>query len=192
MKKEKSKEIKHYVLSSLSLLGFSLLFSALSLILMLDAIPDWVRILGSIVFIVPTIFIAFTHGKSQGEKMYKQYAKTDLSDIHAERVIKLPYHKCVFHVIGFVGFMFIMLILSVAIGNGILQFITLLFEFPPVLIFSSIGVLNLSARAPLILAIFIPYTLIIAGAFVGGYLLKAYSLKRQHGTLENELRSYDN
>ena len=185
---EKSKVIGRYALSSLSILVFSLLFSVLSLILTM--VPAWVRIVGSFVFIVPSIMIIFHQGKVQGEKLYKKCSTADLSDIHSEQGIKLPYYKSVYHVIGFVGFMFIMLVLTVAIKNNILQFITMLFEFPMTLLFW--GVLDFTVVSPILFAIFVPYTLILAGTFVGGYVLQAYKLKRQRGDIENELRSYDN
>lgn len=51
MKKQTKKEIVSYVLSTLFLYGFSLVFSLLSLIFIADKIPKWVQFVVSFVFI---------------------------------------------------------------------------------------------------------------------------------------------
>ena len=101
-------------------------------------------------------------------------------------------YDCVFHVLGFVIPVFAVLILSVILKNNVLQFIGIIFEFPIALIFLSVGALNLQTPSAVMLGIFLPYTLIAAGMFILGFVLKVYRLKCQHGSIRNELRTFDN
>ena len=66
MTKETKKEIGRYAVSSISLLGFSLVFSLFSLIFIVsDKIPAWARIVVSFIFIAPTIYIALRKNNEQ-------------------------------------------------------------------------------------------------------------------------------
>ncbi|MDE6398116.1 MAG: hypothetical protein K2L51_02235, partial [Clostridiales bacterium] len=94
MKKETKKDIQAYVFSTLMLYGFSLLFSLLSLIFIIDKIPDWLKCVVSFVFMAPVFYLAYIQGKSHGEKLFKARAKTTLSDIHSEEGFELPYYRC--------------------------------------------------------------------------------------------------
>ena len=68
----------------------------------------------------------------------------------------------------------------------------MIFEFPVALLFSSVKVIKLDVTTPLTLAVFIPYTLIVAGVFVFGYIRKILQLKKRHAEIKSELRSFDN
>ena len=82
MDKTNKNEIKRYVLSTLTLYGFSLIFGLLSMIFIIDKIPEWLQFVISFVFVAPTAYISFSQGKAQGEKKFKEKAKTTLTDIH--------------------------------------------------------------------------------------------------------------
>lgn len=192
MKKETKQNLGKYTLTAITMYAFSLLFSLLSLIFIIDKIPSWLKFVVSFIFIVPILYISFLQGKSSGEKLFKARAKTTLSNLHAEEAIAIPYHRCVYHVLGFVVPLLFVLIFAVIFDNGVLRLILYAFEFPAALLFSSVGVLPLHTASPIMLAVFIPYTLIVAGMFVLGYLLKAYRLKRQHADIESEIRMFDN
>lgn len=192
MKKETKKEIVRYVLTSLTLYGFALVFSLLSLIFIVDKIPNWVQFIVSFLFIAPTFYISFIQGKSNGEKLFKARAKTSLTDLHAEEAIDLPYHKCVFHVLGFVVPLVLCTVFAVIFKNTVLRIIVYGFEFPMALMFSSVHVMDLSVSSPIMLAAFLPYTLLLAGMFILGYLLSLYRLKRRQADIQSELRMFDN
>ncbi|MCI8488081.1 hypothetical protein [Pumilibacter intestinalis] len=192
MDKTKKNEIKRYVLSTLTLYGFSLIFGLLSMIFIIDKIPEWLQFVISFVFVAPTAYISFSQGKAQGEKIFKENAKTTLTDIHSEQALKIPEYKCVFHVIGFIVPLYILLILAVILKNNVLQFIAVIFEFPAALMFSSVGLLDLAKPSAVTLAVFLPYALVIAGLFVLGYILSVLRLKRRHADIKSELRTFDN
>lgn len=193
MTKETKKEIGRYAVSSISLLGFSLVFSLFSLIFIVsDKIPAWARIVVSFIFIAPTIYIALTQGKAQGERLFKAHAKTTLSDLHGEMPIEIPYYKCVFHVLGFVVPLTVVYVIAVILKSNALRLAAMIFEFPVALLFSSAKVIKLDVTTPLTLAVFIPYTLIVAGVFVFGYIRKILQLKKRHAEIKSELRSFDN
>lgn len=192
MKKQTKKEIVSYVLSTLFLYGFSLVFSLLSLIFIADKIPKWVQFVVSFVFIAPILYIAYVQGRTQGEKLFKARAKTSLTDLHAEQAICLPYHKCVWHVIGFCVPLVLCTVFAVALKNTVFRLIVLAFEFPVALMFYSVGVIDIAVASPIMFAIFVPYALIVAGIFVLGYLLTLYRLKRRQADIESEIRMFDN
>lgn len=192
MKKETRKEIGRYVLSSLTIMGISLLFSLLSLIFLIDKIPSWLKFAVSLIFIAPIVFVSFNQGKSQGEKLYKGLAKNSLSDIHAEQAVDIPMYKCIFHVLPYVVIMFALFIASVLAKSTQVRFVGLLFEFPIALLFYSVKGLNLQVVRPSCLAVFLPFTLIVAGCFVLGYVLSIIRLKRSYAEIKSELRSFDN
>ncbi|MCI8412743.1 MAG: hypothetical protein HFE47_01430 [Clostridia bacterium] len=192
MKKETKKEIGGYVMSNLTILVFSLIFSLLALIFIIDKIPKWLQFVISFVFMAPVFFIVFSQGKNRGERIFKEHAKTTLDNIHGEQAIEIPYHKCVYHVIGFVSLMLIFCVLATALKNTVLRMFVFIFEFPAVLLFSSVGALALDVVTPVTLAIFIPYTLIEAGMFVLGYFFQIRKLRRRHADIENEIRMFDN
>ena len=77
MKKQTKQNIKRYVLSCFTIYGISLLFSLFSLIFILDIMPGWLQFVVSFVFIAPTMFMLFSQGKVQGEKLFKLRAKTN-------------------------------------------------------------------------------------------------------------------
>ncbi len=193
MTKETKKNIGRYAISSISLLGFSLVFSLFSFIFIVsDKIPAWVRIIVSFVFIAPIIYLAFSQGKTQGERLFKAHAKTTLSDLHEEMPLDIPYYKCVFHVLGFAVPLTVLYIIAVILKSNAVRFAAMIFEFPVALLFSSANIIKLNVTTPLTLAVFIPYTFIVAGVFVFGYILKIQQLKRRHAEIKSELRSFDN
>lgn len=192
MKKETKKEIASYAISSLMLFAFSLIFSLFSLIFFIDKIPNVVQFLISFIFIAPTFYIAFVQGRHQGERLFKANFRTTLNDLHSEHEIKIPYYKCIFYVLGFIVPLIILLIVAVIAKSTSVRLIVLAFEFPVALMFSSINVLNMKIVTPLTLAVFVPYTLLIAGMFILGYVLKILALRRQHANIESEIRMFDN
>ena len=192
MTKETKRNIGNYAVSSLAIYGFSLIFGLLSMIFIIESIPVWIRFIVSFVFIAPTAYIVFARGKTQGEKLFKSYAKTTLSDIHSEQSLNLPVYKSVFHILGFIVPIIILLILSVIIKNNVLQFMAVVFEFPLALMFMSVGALSLAIPSWKTLVVFIPYTLLLAGLFILGYVLSVYRLKRRHADIKSELRTFDN
>ena len=104
----------------------------------------------------------------------------------------MPYHRCVFHVIGFVAPLLLIIVFAVIFRSSVLRLIVFAFEFPVALLFSSVGVIDTAVTSPIMLALFIPYTLLLAGMFVLGYILMLYRLKRRHAEIESEIRMFDN
>lgn len=192
MQKETKNNLKSYVFSTVALYGFSLLFSLFSLIFIIDKIPAWVQFAISFLFMAPTFFVAYVQGRTQGEKLFKAHAKTSLRDLHNEEGLYLPWHKCLFHVIGYIVPLFLLYIIAVIAKNQIVRLVAMIFQFPAALAFYGLRVLDLAVVTPLTLAIFLPYTLLVAGTFVGGYVLKIYRLKKQQADIESEIRMFDN
>lgn len=192
MNKSTRKRIGRYALSSLMLYLFALVFSLLSLIFIVDKIPAWGKFIASFVFIVPVFYISYIQGKMQGEKLFRERASTTLSDIHAEVRLQLPYHYGVFHVLGFAVPLLLLIVFAVIFKNTALRLIVFAFEFPIGLLFSSVKVFDTAVSSPLMLAIFIPYTLLLAGMFVLGFALAMYRLKRRQAEIESEIRMFDN
>ncbi len=192
MKKETKKNVISYLTSTLALYGCALIFSLFSLIFFIDKIPKVVQCIVSFVFMAPTFYMAFAQGRGKGDRLFKAKAKTTLNDIHGEIALEIPYHKCVFHVIGFVLPLTFLFVLATILHSTAVRFVGMLFTFPVALLFSSINVLDTSKVMPSSLAIFLPYIFLLAGTFVMGYIFRVRTLKRQHGNIENEIRMFDN
>lgn len=192
MAKKKNRPIVSYILSSLMMLGFSIVFSLLSLIFALDKIPGWVQFIVSLVFTAPTVYITLVQGRNKGERLYKEYSQTSLRDLHSGNEVKLPLYKCVYHVLGFAVPLIILIVLGFILRNNILQVIPALILFPMTLLFMSVKALNLASVTWVPLVIYIPYVLILSGVFILGYLLRIAALKKQQSDIESELRTFNN
>ena len=192
MRPETKRNVKRYAMTHILIYGISLLFSLLSLIFIVDKIPSWVQFLVSFVFMAPVFYMSFMRGKEQGERIFKENAKTTLDNLHSEEAIVLPYRKCIFHVLYYVIPLFIVTILTVTVRKTALRLIVFALTFPVVLLFSSVGAYDTKTCSPVLAAFVLPYVLLVAGTFVLGYILQIVRSKRRHAAIENEIRMFDN
>ena len=126
------------------------------------------------------------------EKLFKKNAQTGLNNIHSESALNIPMFEWIYHLLGFLIPVILLDIFAVIFKNNVIQLLGVLFEFPVVLLFMTIGVMDMRVPKPVNLAILIPYLLLIAGIFVLGFMLKIIRLKRQYADIHNELRTFDN
>ncbi len=192
MKKETKREVKRCLTSVFFLYVFSLLFSLFSLIFIIDKIPNPIKFILSFVFMAPVFLFAYIQGKSNGEKLFKENVHPALDDLHDAKEIKIPYYRCVYHVLGYVVPLLIIFVAAVITKSRATRLVGFAFTFPVVLLFSSVHVIDFAVVTPVTLAVAVPYVLLVGGAFVLGYVLRAHRLKAQHGNIQSELRSFNN
>ena len=158
----------------------------------MPAMPKWASFIASFLFMAPVFILSYSQGKQQAEKLFKKNAQTGLNNIHSESALNIPMFEWIYHLLGFLIPVILLDIFAVIFKNNVVQLLGVLFEFPVVLLFMTIGVMDMRVPKPVNLAILIPYLLLIAGIFVLGFMLKIIRLKRQYADIHNELRTFDN
>lgn len=190
MKKEPKNKMTRYILNGGAMLLYSIIFSIIGIIFMVDKIPKIVQLLVGIVFQAPVMIIFFSLGKSEADKDYKIISKNTLNDIHNKKGLEIKWYKSLFYTISYAAPLLLLLILGVIIGNITLRGIVSLVLLPATLFFLGCNTLNFQAINFWSLIMYVPVILIGCGIFIIGYVLKMKIMKKQQAEIENELRTY--
>lgn len=191
MEKNK-KNLKDYVLCTLTMILFTVVFSLTGLIF-LAIEHTWVHITVGLLFMVPTVLICYLQGKSRGELVYRQNSKNTLADIHRQQPTKIPYHRCAFYLAGYFGFYLLFILVTVISRNHIMQLITSMLMFQPALFFYGVGFYNMAVVVSWkLIVVFLPYILLNCGGFAFGFFRNIQKLRRQQSDIEGEIRMFNN
>jgi len=173
---------------------FTIIFSIFGIIFIIPQIPAAAKIALGIVFAIPVGIVQFTKGRSAGEKEYKLRNRTTLSDIHSQKINKVNPFKSLVLVAPFLVSAILLSVIAVAAKAKWLQGIMLLVFIPMTLVFQGAGLIALDETSTVtwysVVAVVI-FTVVISAAYVAGYFLGVYSLKKRSSELINEIRSYE-
>ncbi len=183
---------KKYISTSLMLVIINLMFAGGSFIFIFIDKP-WLQILISIVFGLLALYYPFATGRTEGEKIMRERYKNNLNDVHAIVRMKLPIKECIFNLIGFLSLFVVIFIVIITVRIPLVQLILLIPIFQPALLMHAVGFYSLGAVVWYkTLIMILPYTILLAGSFVLGYLLSAEKARMHQREIATELRSFDN
>ncbi len=173
---------------------FTVIFSIFGVIFIMPQIPAVAKLILGIVFAIPVGIVQFTKGKSAGEKEYKLKNRTTLSDIHTQRINNVNPFKSLVLIAPFVFSAIILTVIAVAAKAKWLQGIMLIIFIPITLVFQGAGLIVLDETGTVtwysVVAVAI-FTVAVSLAYVAGYFVGVYSLKKRSSELINEIRSYE-
>ena len=173
---------------------FTVIFSIFGVIFIMPQIPAVAKLILGIVFAIPVGNVQFTKGKSAGEKEYKLKNRTTLSDIHTQRINNVNPFKSLVLIAPFVFSAIILTVIAVAAKAKWLQGIMLIIFIPITLVFQGAGLIVLDETGTVtwysVVAVAI-FTVAVSLAYVAGYFVGVYSLKKRSSELINEIRSYE-
>ena len=173
---------------------FTVIFSIFGVIFIMPQIPAVAKLILGIVFAIPVGIVQFTKGKSAGEKEYKLKNRTTLSDIHTQRINNVNPFKSLVLIAPFGFSAIILTVIAVAAKAKWLQGIMLIIFIPITLVFQGAGLIVLDETGTVtwysVVAVAI-FTVAVSLAYVAGYFVGVYSLKKRSSELINEIRSYE-
>lgn len=188
MKKER-KPIAEYISSSLSFYIYTVVFSILGLVFLMDTIPPVIVGILGIVFMLPICFMSFHGGMKTGEKEYKKNNTDSLVDVHNAKYTKIEPVKPFLHVIPYVIFTLALSVIAVAFNFVPLHGVMQLVFIPFTLIFKGFGVITIGQITWMSFVMVLLHVVLTAGCFIAGYFLKASALRRRASEIVNEIRS---
>ena len=171
---------------------YSIIFSVAATVFIIDKIPDWVKIIMGVLFIVPVCALFFITGRKEGESMYREATRGTLTVIHDKTPVKIPAYKCIFHVVGFGAPLIVLTVIAAFAKAAFLRGIVSFILMPATVTFIGLGIIDFETVSLNLLYTYIPVIIIICGVFVFGYMKSVLLLKRRQGEIESELRSFDN
>ena len=188
MKKER-KPIMEYISTSLSFYVYTIVFSILGLVFLIDTIPPIIVGILGILFMLPVAFMCFHGGMKMGEKEYKKNNTDSLVDVHSAKYTKIAYVKPILSVLPYIIFTLLLnaigIIFNVHVIHGAMQLIFI----PFTLIFKGFGVITLGQITWMSFVMVLCHVAITVGAFIFGYFLKSAALRRRASEIVNEIRS---
>lgn len=188
MKKER-KPIMEYISTSLSFYIYTIVFSILGLVFLIDTIPPvFVGILG-ILFLFPVSFMCFHGGMKMGEKEYKKNNTDSLVDVHSAKYTKIDCVKPILCVLPYAIFTLILSVIGIVFNIHLIHGAMQLIFVPFTLIFKGFGVIVLGQITWMSFVMVLCHVIITIGAFILGYFLKSSALRRRASEIVNEIRS---